>query len=156
MVLQRWDPFRELRQMENTMNRLWQGFGGSPGYDGGSEDWNILVDVIQKKDAVEVKASVPGVAPEEIEVAVEDNILTLRAERKPEAKGEEESYLIRERPVGRFYRALRLPDTVDTNNIESQYENGVLTVNMPKAEEKKKKQIQVKVTSDQKAIESNK
>ena len=156
MVLQRWEPFRELRQMEDTMNRLWRGFAGSPFSREGAEDWNILIDVVQKKDEIEVKASMPGVKPEAIEVAVEDNILTLRAERKPDIEGEEAAYLIRERPTGSFYRALRLPDTVDTNKIRSYYDNGVLTVTMPKAEEKKKKQIQVKVTGGTKAIEGKK
>ena len=156
MVLQRWDPFRDLRQMEDTVNRLWRGFGGSPSYREGAEDWNILIDVIQKKDDIVVKASVPGVKPEGIDVAIEDNVLTLRAERKPEIEGEDSAYLIQERPTGSFYRALRLPDTVDTNKIESHYENGVLTITMPKAEEKKKKQIQIKVTGSAKAIEGKK
>jgi HSP20 family protein len=132
--------------MEDTMNRLWRGFSGSPASREGMEDWNILIDVIRKKDDIEVKASIPGVNPEEIEVTIEDNVLTLKALRKTETEGEEAAYLVRERPTGSFYRALRLPDTVDTNKIESRYENGVLTILLPKAEEKKPKQIQVKVT----------
>ena len=156
MVLQRWDPFRDLRQMEDTMNRLWRGFGGTPSYREGAEDWNVLLDVIQHKDELVVKASIPGVKPEGIEVAVEDNVLTLRAERKPEAESEEVAYLIQERPTGSFYRALRLPDTIDTDKIQCNYDNGVLTITMPKAEEKKNKQIQVKVISGPKAIEDKK
>jgi HSP20 family protein len=156
MVLQRWDPFRDLRQMEDTMNRLWRGFGGTPSHREGAEDWNVLIDVIQKKDEIEVKASLPGVKPEGIDVAIEDNVLTIRAERKLDIEGEEVAYLIQERPIGSFYRALRLPDTVDTNKIQSNYDNGVLTITMPKAEEKKKKQIQIKVTGGTKAIEGKK
>jgi HSP20 family protein len=124
MVIQRWNPYRELRQVEDTMDRLWHGFGGPAVYREGSEDWNILIDVMQKKDDIIVTASIPGVKPEEIDVAVEDNVLTIRAERKPESE-EDANYLIRERPVGSFFRALRLPDTVDTENIESSYCNGV-------------------------------
>lgn len=142
MVMQRWDPFRDVRQMEDMMNRFWR---GSPGYRDGNEDWNILLDVIQKKDDIVVKASVPGVKPEGIRVTVEDNVLTLRAERKPETEGPDVTYLLQERPTGSFYRALRLPDTVDTGKIESEYENGILTVTLPKAEEKKKKQIEIRV-----------
>jgi len=63
------------------MNRLWRGFGGQPFYGEGAEDWNILLDVIQKKDEIEVKASVPGVNPDEIDVALEDNVLTIKADR---------------------------------------------------------------------------
>ena len=154
MVLQRWDPFRDLRQMEDTVNRMWRGLGGTQRPD--VEDWNILLDVIQKKDAIEVKASVPGVSPEDIDVAVEDNILTVRARRESDTETEHERYLIRERATGSFYRALRLPDTVDTEKIESHYENGVLTVTMPKAEEKKKKQITVKVGTGPREIEDRK
>lgn len=153
MVIQRWDAFRDLTQMENTMNRLWRGFGGVPSHREGAEDWNILLDVVQKGDELIVKASMPGVKPEEVEVAVEDNVLTLRAERKAELEGDDARYLIQERPTGSFYRALRLPQTIDTNKIESEYENGVLTISMPKAEEKKKKQIQIRVGGGKKVIE---
>jgi HSP20 family protein len=153
MVLQSWHPYRELRQMEDTMNRLWRGFGGLSGQREGAEDWNILVDVLQQGDNLVVVASLPGVNPDEIDVSVEENVLTLKAERKSEAQGEESRYLIRERPVGSFFRALRLPATVDTNKIEPYYENGVLTITLPKAEEKKKKQIQVKVGGGPKVIE---
>jgi HSP20 family protein len=98
----------------------------------------------------------PGVNPEDIDVTVEDGVLTIRAEKKTETETEDERYLIRERASGSFYRALRLPDMVDAEKIESHYENGVLTVVMPKAEEKKKKQIQVKVSGEKKAIEGKK
>ena len=153
MVLQRFDPFRDLRQMEDTMNRLWRGIGTTHNYREGTEDWNILMDVIQKKEEIDVKASVPGVNPDDIDVTVEDGVLTIRAEKKTETETEDEKYLIRERATGSFYRALRLPDTVDAEKIESHYGNGILTIMMPKAEEKKKKQIQVKVSGEKKAIE---
>ena len=153
MVLQTWDPYRELRQMEDAMNRVWRGFGLRPSPTEGAEDWNILIDVLQKGDELSVVASLPGVDPDAIDVAVEDNVLTLKAVRKGEAEVEGSRYLIRERPAGSFYRALRLPQTVDTNKIRSHYEHGVLTITMPKAEEKKKKQIKVSVGSGAKAIE---
>jgi HSP20 family protein len=156
MVLQRWDPFRDLRQMENTMNRLWRGFGGVPGAGEGVENWNIQMDVMQKKDAIDVRASVPGIDPEDIDVSVEDGVLTIRAERKTETETEDSRYLVRECSTGSFYRALRLPDTVDAEKIESHYDKGVLTITMPKAEEKKKKQIKVSVGSKPKAIEGKK
>ena len=152
MVIQRWSPYRELKQMEDTMDRLWR-LGGVSGYTEAAEDWNILIDVMQKKDDIIVSASVPGIKPEDIDVAVEDNVLTIRAERKAEAE-EDAAYLIKERPYGSFFRALRLPDTVDTEKIGSSYCNGVLTITMPKAEEKKKKQIHVKVESEPKTLET--
>jgi HSP20 family protein len=154
MVIQRWSPYRELRQMEDTMGWFWRGFGESPVYREGAEDWNILIDVTQKQDDIIVTTSIPGVKPEAIDVAVEDNVLTIRAERNPESE-EDATYLIRERPFGLFFRALRLPDTVDTEKIQSYYTNGVLTISMPKAEEKKKKQIQVKINSEPRTIETS-
>ena len=153
MVMQRWDPFRDLRQMDETMNRLWRGFGGVPS---GTEDWNISLDVVQRTDEIVVKASIPGVKPEGIDLAIEDNILTLRAERKPDFDDEKSIYLVQERPTGSFYRALRLPETVDANKVQSNYENGVLTIVLPKAEEKKKKQIKIQITGGSKAIEAKK
>jgi HSP20 family protein len=155
MVLQRWDPFRDLRQMDETMNRLWRGYSGLPSFREGAEDWNILVDVIQNPDQIIVKASLPGIDPDAIDVAVEDNILTLRADRKSEIE-EGAVYLLQERPTGSFYRAIRLPDTIDTNKIECSYENGVLTMTMPKSEEKKKRRIKVSVSGGQKAIAASK
>jgi len=153
MVMQRWDPFRDLRQMDETMNRLWRGFSGSPA---GTEDWNISMDVVQRPDELVVEASISGVKPETIDLAIEDNILTLRADRKPDFDDEQSVYLVRERPAGSFYRALRLPETIDANKVKSTYENGVLTISLPKAEEKKKKQIKIQVTSGSKAIEAKK
>jgi len=153
MVMQRWDPFRDLRQMDETVNRLWRGFGG---VQAGTEDWNISLDVVQRPDEVVVKASIPGVKPEAIDLAIEDNILTLRTDRKPDFEDEKSVYLIQERPTGSFYRALRLPETIDGNKVQSTYENGVLTIVLPKAEEKKKKQIKIQVGSGSKAIEAKK
>ena len=152
MVLQRWEPFRELRNMEDTMNRLWRGFGGYPASREGGEDWNILVDVIRKPEEIIVKASVPGINPEDIDVSVEDNVLAIKAERNEETESGDSTYLVKERTSGSYYRALRLPDTVDTGKIDCTYDNGVLSISLPKAEEKKKKRIQVNVGKAPKAI----
>jgi HSP20 family protein len=153
MVMQRWDPFRDLRQMDETMNRLWRGFGGVPT---GTEDWNISLDVVQRPDELVVKASIPGVKPETIDLAIEDDVLTLRADRKPDFDDEKSVYLVQERPTGSFYRALRLPETVDSSKVQSTYENGVLTIVLPKTEEKKKKQIKIQIGSGHKTIEAKK
>ena len=153
MAVQRWDPFRDLRQMDETMNRLWRGFSGIPAT---VEDWDIALDVIQRPEEIVVKASIPGIKPDDLDIAVEDNVLTLRAERKPDFTDEESVYLVQERPAGSFYRALRLPESVDANKIESTYENGVLTIVLPRAEEKKRKQIKVHVAGGTKAIETSK
>jgi len=150
--LQIWDPYRDMRQMEQAMNRMWRGMGTWPGE---TEQWNIPIDVVQKPEEIVVKASLPGVKPEEIEITVEDNVLTLKAESVKESESQESGYLIRERSAGTFYRALRLPDSVDTDKITPVYEHGVLTIALPKAEEKKKKQIKVHVQDTRQAIETS-
>ncbi len=152
MELQIWDPYRDMRQMEQAMNRMWRGMGTWPGE---TEQWNIPIDVVQKPEEIVVKASLPGVKPEEIEITVEDNVLTLKAESVKESESQESGYLIRERSAGTFYRALRLPDSVDTDKITPVYEHGVLTIALPKAEEKKKKQIKVHVQNTRQAIETS-
>jgi HSP20 family protein len=142
MVLQRFDPLRDLRNMEEAVNRLWRGYGvnAQP-----AEDWNIAIDVVQKPDEIVVNASLPGVKPEDIDVTIEDNVLTLKAARQAEHKEEDSRYLIQERSYGSYYRALRLPDTVDLNKVKSAYDHGVLSITLPRAEEKKPKQIKVNV-----------
>ena len=149
MEIQVWDPYRDMRQMERAMNRMWRGFGTWPVE---TEQWNIPIDVIQKADDIIVTASLPGVKPEEIEVMVEDNVLTLKAESSRETETQESGYLVRERSFGTFYRALRLPESVDIEKIHPIYENGVLTITMPKAEEKKRKQIKVSLRDEQHSI----
>jgi HSP20 family protein len=152
MVIQRWDPFREMRQVENAMNRLWGRYGGLNDWRSEIEQWSIPIDVLQKGDEVLVKASLPGVKPEEIDVSVEDNVLSIKAESSTEKETEDKGYLVRERSYGSFYRALRLPENVDPEKIKSSYKDGVLEINMPKAEEKKRKQIKVDVSSGTKQI----
>jgi len=154
MVLQRWDPFRDLQQMDEVMNRLWRNVGGRWPVREGAEDWNIALDVVRKPDEIVVTASLPGVKPEDIEVTFEDNVLAIKAERKEETETADETYLLRERSYGTFYRAIRLPETINADKITSNYDNGVLTVTLPIAEEKKPKQIKVKPGSGAKQIES--
>ncbi|MBM3924488.1 MAG: Hsp20/alpha crystallin family protein [SAR202 cluster bacterium] len=150
MTLMRWDPFTELRRMEENMNRLWRGFTS----DGGNEAWALPLDVMEEGDNIVIHASVPGVKPENINVMVENNVLTIRAETKEEKEGKEGDYLMRERRFGSFYRSLRLPDTVDTERAKTTYENGVLKLSFPKMESKKAKQLKVNVPNEGKVLES--
>lgn len=143
MMLERWDPFREMRRVEERMDRLWRGLAA----EGRLEGWNIPLDVIQAEDAITVRASVPGVKPEDISVAIEDGVLTIKGAVTEETERKESDYLLRERRVGAFHRAVRLPDYVDAEKAESTYANGVLEVGFPKAEAKRPKTIDVKVAS---------
>jgi HSP20 family protein len=87
----------------------------------------------------------PGINPDNIDVSIEDNVITIRGQSAHESEHQESNYLMRERRSGSFYRALRLPDTVDTHQAQPHYEHGVLTITIPKAESKKAKQLKVSV-----------
>ena len=90
-----------------------------------------------------VKASLPGIDREKVDVTIDDNVLTIRAELSEDGEREAAGYLLRERRTGSFYRAVRLPETIDSENVSSTYRDGVLTVNLPRLEEKKARKIAV-------------
>ena len=153
MTLRYWDPFRELRHMQRTMNGLWKGYP-TGGYDGAEvESWAVPLDVIHEGDDIIVRASLPGLDPDDIQVTLEENVLTIKAQTKAERESQEGNYLMKERRTGSFYRTLRLPDSVDTDKARPRYENGVLTISFPKVEAKKAKQLKVEVG---KALEGKK
>ena len=143
MVLTRWDPFRDLRRWHGYMDRLARDAYQAPNGNAESEQWAIPLDVFQEGDSFVVHASIPGVALENIEVSIDENVLTIKGETKSEREHQEGEYLMRERRSGSFHRALRLPDTVDADQADSQYENGVLSVSFPKLEAKKAKHLTV-------------
>ena len=139
MVLTRWDPFRELRRMDESMNRPWRGYRARR-----PDGWSVPLDVVRDGDNTLIHASLPGVKPEDINVTIEDGLLTIRAEPETEREGQDGNYLIRERRTGKLDRTLRLPQTVDADKVESRYKDGVLTITLPKVEAEKAKHIEVK------------
>ena len=139
MVLRRWEPFRELRNMEDTINRMWRGYGGEPPAGG----WIVPLDVVREGDSITLHASLPGVDPEHIDVSVEENVLTIAAATHSDTEEKQGEYLMRERRSGSFHRSLRLPDTVDTEMIKPVYKNGVLTITIPRAESRKARKLPV-------------
>ena len=147
-MIQRWDPFSDLRQIQDTMDRAWRQLGtGGREWAGAPEieAWAVPLDVIQRGDATVVRASVPGVSPEDIDVSLEDNVLTIRGRTAEEYGEEQEPYLMRERRTGAFHRALRLPESVDPDRVEPRYDHGVLTITIPKVEAKKARQLRIQV-----------
>ena len=159
MMLQRrnhFSPFGELRQMQENMDRMWRRFGSFNHEDGGGmEAWAAPLDVVADGDDFVVRASLPGVSPEHIQVSIEDNVLTIRGETASHFEHTGGNYLMRERRSGSFHRSLRLPDTVDQDKAEPHYEHGVLTVTLPKSEAKKAKQFHVKVVEGPAAVEGS-
>jgi HSP20 family protein len=143
MVLRRWEPFQELRQMQENMNRLWHSFSSGEGNGQEVESWAIPLDVVQQGDNIVVKATVPGVNPEDIDVSIENDVLSIKGHTKEEREHQEGNYLMRERRSGSFYRALRLPDTVDSDKAQPHYEHGVLSITFPRMESKKAKRLQI-------------
>ena len=145
MVLQRWDPLFDFGRRHRYMDRFWRGFPHSPAYANRRDGtkWSIALDAYDDGDNLVVRASLPGVNPEDIDVTVEDRILTISGSTKVDEKRDEDGYLLRERRTGSFYRTVRLPETVDANKGEPHYENGILTITLPKVEAKKAKHLTV-------------
>ena len=161
-MLQRRSPFGELRNMQDNMDRMWRRFGvfhndGAFHNEEGSgfEAWAAPLDVVADGDDFVVRASMPGVAPDNIQVSIEDNVLTIRGETASHFDSAEGSYLMRERRTGSFHRSLRLPGTVDQDKAEPCYEHGVLTVTLPKAVAKRARQFEVRVAEGPAAIEGS-
>ena len=140
MAIERWSPFADLRKFDDVFNRFWR---STSGIHDGSEAWSIPLDVIRSGDDVVVKASLPGVKKDDVEVTIEDSVLTIRAEIKSESDSSESGYLLRERREGSFFRAVRLPETVDSENAASSFGDGVLTITLPKKEEKKARKLTI-------------
>jgi len=138
----------ELRHRQEALSRLWGGFPQAVSSDTPEiEAWAVPLDVITKGDDIIVRASMPGVASGDVQVSIEDNVLTIKGQTCSQDQVDDGNYLMRERRVGAFHRSLRLPDTVDTEKAQPHYEHGVLTVTIPKAESKKARQLKVQVGS---------
>lgn len=148
MAITRFDPFRELAQMQERINRI---FGDQ--YRSASDDmltrgdWVPPVDIYENDNhEIVLKAELPGVAREDIDLRVENNTLVIRGERKREQEAKQENYHRVERLYGTFSRSFSLPSTVDPEKVSAEFKDGVLTVTLPMREEARPRQIQVKVS----------
>jgi HSP20 family protein len=141
--LDRWEPFRG--SYDSQLNRLFSDFFGRTFQEQNLTPWAPAVDIFEGEHELVVKADLPDIRPEELDVRVENNILTIRGERKFEKKADEKNYLRVERSYGSFARSFSLANTVNTDAIKADYKDGVLTLSIPKREEAKPKQIKVSV-----------
>ena len=154
-VLTRWDPFRELSALQNRMNRLFE-----EQYGGGREESLTTgafvppVDIYEDEHSIQLKLEVPGIDEKDLDIKVENNTLTVSGERKFEKEEKEENFHRVERRYGSFSRSFTLPNTVSTEDVQADYENGVLKIRLAKRAEAKPKQIKVNI--GQKGIESKK
>jgi HSP20 family protein len=149
MVSRRWEPFQELRQVQENSDHLWRNFGQAGGEAGNAENWAI--NVVHEEDNIVIKASMPGVKPEDIDVSIENDVLTIEGQTKEEREQQEGNYLMRGRRSGSFYRALRLPDTLDSGQAQPHYEHGVLSITFPRMESKGPSACQSPAAEDHKA-----
>ena len=143
-TLDRWEPFRGTSP-DTQLTRMFNDFFARTSQDQNLTTWAPAVDIYEGEHELVVKADLPDVQPEDLDIRVENNILTIRGERKFEKKVDEKNYLRVERAYGSFARSFSLANTVNTEAIKADYKDGVLTLSIPKREEAKPKQIKVNV-----------
>jgi len=140
-------PFRGVTTLQDQINRLFSdAFERNEG-ESNLTAWAPAVDISENEHELLVKADLPGIDPKELDIRVENNVLTIRGERKFEKKVEQDNYLRVERTYGAFSRSFALANTVNPEGIKADYQNGVLNLIVPKREEAKPKQIKVNVGS---------
>jgi HSP20 family protein len=139
----KYDPFRELRGLHDEMSRLFSGAVPSGGDEFTRGSWSPSVDIFEDVDKLIVEAELPGMNREDFEVSVENNVLTLKGERKFEKKTEGDNYHRVERSYGAFTRQFTLPQSVTSEGATADFENGVLRVALPKREETKARKIEI-------------
>ena len=146
MAIVKYNPFRELRAMQEQMNRLLDlAWNREPGEELREGVWQPPVDVYEDEEVVVIKAELPGIDQKDIEIKIENNTLTLRGERKHDQEIQKENFHRVERFYGTFQRSFSLPQTVDQEKVKAACDKGVLTITLPKKEETKPKQITVEV-----------
>lgn len=147
MALVRWDPTRELDVLQSDMNRLFdtffQGRGANRVSGGAMQRWIPPMDLTEADGEYVVRADLPGLTREDIEIEVKDDVLTISGERKSEHHDSGEGFYRVERSFGRFSRSLDLPAGVDATSVMAEFDNGVLEVRIPKPEEHQPTKVQI-------------
>lgn len=145
-TLNRRNPSRDLVSLHDAMDRLFEDtvIHSRAFWDYAEGGASIPLDLYEEGNNLVVKASVPGVKPEELNIQVEYDVLTILGEMKKDEEHKDQDYYLREHHYGRFSRSLELPRSVDANKAEAVFANGVLTITLPKADESRGKRIQVK------------
>jgi HSP20 family protein len=145
MELVPWRPSRELSSLRREMDSLWSRFFGESRIPRlFEEEWLPSVDISETKDNLVIKAELPGLEAKDIDVSMSGDVLIIKGEKKMEEEKKDEHYHFRERYAGSFQRSLKLPAGVKSDDIGATFKNGVLTITLPKAEEAKKKKIEIK------------
>jgi HSP20 family protein len=150
VCITRFDPFRDITALQDRVQRLFEGRLFRFDADLGSEafqapGWSPAVDIVETDNEIVLKADLPGVNPDDVDISVEDGTLTVKGERRFESDVKEDDYRRLERVYGSFVRRFALPSTVDTDKVQAAYRNGVLELTLPKRAEAKPKPIKVAV-----------
>ncbi|MBX3333095.1 MAG: Hsp20/alpha crystallin family protein [Nitrospira sp.] len=148
MALVRWDPFRELEEVSDRLNRMFA--RPATRAANGKEtmivaDWTPSVDISETEGEYQIKAEIPDVKKEDVKVTLEDGVLTIQGERKHEKEEKGKRYHRIERSYGSFIRTFSLPDVIDEDKVKAEFKEGVLNLSLPKSENAKPKAIDVKV-----------
>ena len=146
MQLVKFSPVRDMFSFRNRINHIFDDVFSPINRDEvefAMESWNPVVDVYDNDDSIVIKAELPGIDKEGIEIDVKDRVLTLKGERSSESEVKDDNYYRRERSFGKFERAFTLPADVDPDKIKADYKDGVLKIDIPKPEEKKPRQITI-------------
>jgi len=148
MNIVKYDPFNDLKTLQSELNRLFSGT-----FSRGSQDevlrgaWAPSVDIFENKNEIVLEAELPGMSPEDVNISIENNVLTLHGERKFEKKDESDNFHRVERSYGAFTRSFTLPPTVSSETANAEFENGVLRLTLAKREEAKPRRIEIKAGS---------
>jgi HSP20 family protein len=147
MAIMRWKPWGDLVSIEDEMDRLFDDFfvGGPKRRGWYVQRWNPAVDISENDGNIHVDVEIPGMKKEDIKVSLENNVLMLKGEKKQEREFKEENCHRLERRYGSFVRSFELPVPVQADKIKASYKNGVLKIDLPKAEEVKPKEIPIEV-----------
>lgn len=151
MNIIKYDPFREMRSLQDEVNRLFASSFNRNDNELMRGAWNPSVDIFENKDQLVLEAELPGMNPEDVNISIENNILTIHGERKFEKKDEGDNFHRVERSYGSFTRSFTLPPTVSSENANAEFENGILRLTLAKREEAKPRRIEIKANSEAKA-----
>jgi HSP20 family protein len=153
VTIVRWEPLRELNSLQHEMNRMFNTvFGDQPGGNGGTRRWIPAMDLLETGEHFVLRADLPGLSEDDVNIELEDNTLTVSGERKAEHTERQEGFYRVERAFGAFSRSLTLPRGVNSDEISAQFANGVLEIRIPKPEESKPRRISI---GAQKTIEGS-
>lgn len=159
MALIRWEPVRELNTLQTEMNRLFNTLFDAPVPNGGNASlrrWIPAMDLVETDDDFVLRADLPGLSEGDVNIELEDNVLTVSGDRKSEHEERKEGYYRVERASGSFSRSLTLPEGVNPDAIKASFDKGVLEVRIPKPEERKPRKVAITVGGgEQKTIEGS-